>query len=426
MKQISKLEVPYICEGKKAMVGALVEITAPTVDTKTRKRQQQAVVFVIDRSGSMGGRPLEIVKNTINEIIGKLDPTDLVSVISFDTQVENHVPLVQLGQMSLQGIRQSVNEIEARGGTDISLGYEAGLNEASKSPETVESRVILLSDGHANRGVIDPSSFAKTAATATEHLIKTSTIGIGESYDEKILDRMAQGGDGNHFAAFAVEEAVTGLNDEIDGLLSRSLSEVEIEIFLPEIEGLEIQPLGYTRSIKKTDRGMVVTYGEMASNETRGFAFVMTVPKLNTRDKKKIEVSFKSKAIDVESSEHLRALSRQELEIVETANYRTPVRDENVAAEVMAFKLADLKKQAADAAWSGDLEKAREIIRGGQTEVEAIAKNLDKLSPRLKAKILEERSELAQFMTYREAELSKRATESSYRSARSKTDPRRN
>jgi Ca-activated chloride channel family protein len=408
------------------MVGALVEITAPTVDTKTRKRQQQAVVFVIDRSGSMGGRPLEIVKNTINEIIGKLDPTDLVSVISFDTQVEHHVPLVQLGQMSLQGIRQSVNEIEARGGTDISLGYEAGLNEASKSPEAVESRVILLSDGHANRGVIDPSSFAKTAATATEHLIKTSTIGIGESYDEKILDRMAQGGDGNHFAAFAVEEAVTGLNDEIDGLLSRSLSEVQIEIFLPEIEGLEIQPLGYTRSIKRTDRGMVVTYGEMASNETRGFAFVLTVPKLNTRDKKKIEVSFKSKAIDVESGEHLRALSRQELEIVETANYRTPVRDENVAAEVMAFKLADLKKQAAEAAWSGDLEKARKIIRGGQTEVEAIAKNLDKLSPRLKAKILEERSELAQFMTYREAELSKRATESSYRSARSKTDPRRN
>ena len=408
------------------MVGALVEITAPTVDTKSRKRQQQAVVFVIDRSGSMGGRPLEIVKNTINEIIGKLDPTDLVSVISFDTQVEHHVPLVQLGQMSLQGIRQSVNEIEARGGTDISLGYEAGLNEASKSPEQVESRVILLSDGHANRGVIDPSSFAKTAATATEHLIKTSTIGIGESYDEKILDRMAQGGDGNHFAAFAVEEAVTGLNDEIDGLLSRSLSEVQIEVFLPEIEGLEIQPLGCTRSIKKTDRGMVVTYGEMASNETRGFAFVMTVPKLNTRDKKKIEVSFKSRAIDVESGEHLRALSRQELEIVEAANYRTPVRDENVAAEVMAFKLADLKKQAAEAAWSGDLEKAREIIRGGQTEVEAIAKNLDKLSPRLKAKILEERSELAQFMTYREAELSKRATESSYRSARSKTDPRRN
>jgi Ca-activated chloride channel family protein len=425
MKQISKLEVPYIQEGKKALVGALVEITAPTVEVKSRKRKQQAVVFLIDRSGSMDGRPLEIVRNTINEIIGKLDPSDMVSVISFDTQVENHVPLVQLGQMSLQGIRQSVNEIEARGGTDISLGYQAGLNEAAKSPDEVEARVILLSDGHANRGVIDPNSFAKTAASATEHLIKTSTIGIGESYDEKILDQMAQGGAGNHFAAFAVEEAVTGLNDEIDGLLSRSLSEVQIEVIMPEIKGLEIQPLGYTRKVKKTDRGIVVTYGEMASNETRGFAFVMTVPKLSAKDKPQIELSFKSKAVDVETGEQLRSISRQELEVVETVNYKAPVRDENVAAEVMAFKLADLKKQAAEAAWSGDLEKAREIIRGGQTEVEAIARNLDKLSPRLKAKILEERSELAQFMTYREAELSKRATESSYRSARSKTDPRR-
>lgn len=425
MKHISKLEVPYIQEGRKALVGALVEITAPTVEVQKQKRNQQAVVFVIDRSGSMGGKPLELVKTTINEIIGRLAPTDLVSVISFDTQVEFHVPLVQLGNMSLQGIRQSVNEIESRGGTDISLGYEAGLTEAAKSPDSVEARVILLSDGHANRGVIDPDSFAKTAAGATEHLIKTSTIGIGENYDEKILGQMAQGGAGNHFAAFEVEEAVTGLNDEIDGLLARSLDNVQIEVFLPEIKGLEIQPLGYTRSVKKTDRGIVVTYGEMASNETRGFAFVITVPKLATDNKPKIDVSFKSKAVDVATGEELRALSRQELGIVAKAKYVAPVRDENVAAEVMAFKLADIKKQAAEAAWSGDLEKAKEIIRGGQTEVEAIARNLDKLSPRLKAKILEERSELAQFMTYREVELSKRATESSYRSSRSKTDPRR-
>ena len=425
MKQISKLEVPYIQEGKTNMVGALVEITAPLVEVRDRKRKQQAVVFVIDRSGSMGGKPLEIVKDTINEIIGKLDPTDLVSVISFDTQVENHVSLIPLGHMSLQGIRQSVNEIEARGGTNISLGYSAGLNEADKAPDGVESRVILLSDGHANSGVIEPSSFAKTAASATEHLIKTSTIGIGERYDEKILEQMSQGGAGNHFAAIEVEEAVTGLNDEIDGLLERSLTEVQIEVFLPEIPGIKIQPLGYTRKIKKTDRGVLVTYGEMASHETRGFAFLVNIPKLNAAEKPNLSISFKAKAIDVESGEQLRALSRAKLDIVEKSGYSAPVRDENVAAEVMAFKLSDIKKQAAEAAQSGDLEQARTIIRGAQTEVELIAKNLDKLSPRLKQKIIDERSELAQFMHYRESELSKRATESSYRSARSKTDPRK-
>ena len=423
MKQISKLEVPCIREGEKTMVGALVEVTAPIVDTKTNKRRQQGVVFVIDRSGSMHGRPLEIVKNTINEIIGKLDPTDYVSIISFDTAVEKHVPMIQLGHMGIQGIRQSVNEIEARGGTNIGLGYEEGLNEASKTPESVETRIIMLSDGHANSGVIEPSVFGKIATAATDHLIKTSTIGIGTSYDEKILDQMAQGGSGNHFAAVDVEEAVTGLEDEIDGLLDRSLEEFQIEVFLPDMEGLEITPLGYTRNVQKTKRGILVTYGEMASNETRGYAFVLNLPKLEAD--KQIEISFKSIAKDARSGEKLRALSRQQLDVMSKADYKSPARDENVAAEVVAYKLADIKRQAADAAAAGSLPLAREIIVKGQTEVDAIAKNLDKLSPRLKQKIIDERSELAQFMQYKEQELSKRATESSYRSARSKTDPRR-
>lgn len=425
MKSIARLEVPIIREGQPTKVGALVEVTAPSVEKQNRRPRQQAVVFVIDRSGSMSGKPLDLVKNSINEIIGRLAPTDLVSVISFDTGVIKHVPLVQIGKMSIQGIRRDVSEIQAGGGTNIELGYTIGLQEATKAPSGVESRVILLSDGQANHGLIDPDSFAKTAASATEHLIKTSTIGIGDGYDERILDQMARAGAGNHFAAVEVDEAVTGLNDEIDGLLGRSLEDVHIEVLLPDIDGLEIEALGYTRKLRKTSRGLIANYGELASNETRGFAFVITIPAMSLSRYGSLEFGFKAKAIDVTSGERLRAISLKDLQIVEASRYKVPARDENVAAEVMAFRLAEIKKAAADAAWSGDMNLARKIIRQAQGEVEAIAKHLDKLSPRLKQKIVEERSELAQFIHYREAEFSKRATESSFRSATSKIDPRR-
>ena len=48
-------------------------------------------------------------------------------------------------------------------------------------------RVILLTDGQANHGIIDPAIFVKHAAELTEEGIATTTIGYGEDFNEALV-----------------------------------------------------------------------------------------------------------------------------------------------------------------------------------------------------------------------------------------------
>jgi Ca-activated chloride channel family protein len=236
MKQNTKIEVSRIKTGEPAKVGLVVEVTAPEIKATLDTRQPQAIVFVVDRSGSMGDGRLDLVKNSIGELVGQLAPTDFLSIVSFDTEVEVHLPIQPVGIADAQKIRRDLATLEPRGGTNIELGYAAGLTEAARAPEGMNRTVILLSDGHANNGVQDPTQLGKLAAYATEHLVKTSTIGIGSDFDEKILVGIAGSGQGNHFAAVELSEAIAGLQDEIDGLLQRSLTDLtcRIELVIPD------------------------------------------------------------------------------------------------------------------------------------------------------------------------------------------------
>ncbi len=426
MKHIARLEVPRIKAGATHKIGLLVEVEAPELSTTNLVRNPQAVIFVIDRSGSMGDGRLELVKNTIGEMVGRLAPTDYLSIVSFDTEMEIHVPMSQVKDLNPQNVRRNLVALQPRGGTNIELGFAAGVIQAGLAPEGVESRLVLLSDGHANSGHQEPDAFAKLAANATEHLVKTSAIGIGEGYDERILRALADAGQGNHFAAVELDEAVAGLQDEIDGLLERSLRDIEIKVTVPEqIRGFSIKPVGYVRNLENHATGVEARVGDLSSKETRGYAFLVALPALKTELGTELEFSVEVAGTSVEGETRITQTSKLTLEIAEAKGFVPPAKNEDVAAEIMAYRLTEIKQAAADAAYRGDHEGARRIIQAAHKDIEDIIKNFKRLSPRLQARILAEREELTEILNYREVEFSKRVYESSFRSARAKSDPRK-
>ena len=65
-------------------------------------------------------------------------------------------------------------------------------------------RVLLLTDGLANQGVVDPGELAATAARLRTEGVTTSTFGVGADFDEELLARLATQG-GGHF--YFIEQA---------------------------------------------------------------------------------------------------------------------------------------------------------------------------------------------------------------------------
>jgi hypothetical protein len=95
-----------------------------------------------------------------------------------------------------------------------------------------------------------------------------------------------------------------------------------------------------------------------------------------------------------------------------------------VVAELAVFKMAEVKEQAARAARSGSYDLARKIIANAQADTSVLLSQLDKLTPRVRLRVLAENRELAELLGFTDIEFAKRATESSFRSSRSKPNPR--
>jgi Ca-activated chloride channel family protein len=426
MKQISKLEVTRIKAGKAAQVGLLVELSAPKVTgSRLEARQPEAIVFVVDRSGSMGDGRLELVKNTIGEIIGRLAPTDYLGIISFDTEVEVHLPLKPVGSANAQSIRRDLANLESRGGTNIELGYLAGVMESNKAPENVKRRVILLSDGQANDGPTDPARFGQIAASATEHLVTTSTIGIGNGYDEQILVALADSGHGNHFAATELPDAIAGMQDEIDGLLERALSNVSCKIVsLSKEAKFKLTPLGFNRGVQTEGAETTVKFGDLASQEARGFAFLIDIASL-TLGTEPLEFEITVEAFDYSSNQVAIETSRVTLEIADPVGFVVPVKNEDVVAEVLAYRVADLKTIAIRAATLNDMQLAKRTISSAKAQITDLLASAKDLSPRIKARLEAESEEMDILLEQSAPDFSKRTTESVFRNSRAKSDPRK-
>ena len=59
-----------------------------------------------------------------------------------------------------------------------------------------QNRVIVLSDGHANRGLVEPGELGHHAAELRKRGLYTSTVGIGDNYSPVQLDAIAEHGGG--------------------------------------------------------------------------------------------------------------------------------------------------------------------------------------------------------------------------------------
>ena len=421
----ARLETTKIKAGQPRTLGLLIEAAAPALPAQTLTRSPQAIVFVVDRSGSMGGGRLELIKSTIGQMIGQLNPADYVAVISFDTEVETHLALRQKSNLDAAELRRELAQLEARGSTNIELGYRHGLAEAAKAPSGVETKLILLSDGHANQGIKDPATLGQLAALATEHLVSTSTIGIGTGFDEAMLATVASSGQGNHFAALAVEEAIAGLQDEIDGLLERSIRNLYFRIEVAPSEHLKsITPIGYVPRFERNSVGWAAHLGELVSGEERGWAFVLDLASFPETELGLVSVRVEITGENALTGEEIRYLNTLSFEVAAPQNFVANPIEEDVLAELAAFKMAEVKESAAQAARSGSFEQARNLILDAQADTAELLRQLDKLTPRVRLRILAENRELAELLGFTDIEFAKRASESSFRSARSKPNPR--
>ena len=181
MKFTALLDVNVVAHETDDDVTVLLELEAPAAPDTGEERPANTLQVVLDRSGSMAGRPLAGAIDALVGVVAKLDSRDNFGVVVFDDTAEVVVPCGPLTDKA--AVVSALRSIHAGGCTDLSSGYLRGLQELRRASGTADApaggTLLVISDGHVNSGIEDVDQFADLAAKANAGGVVTSTLGYG-------------------------------------------------------------------------------------------------------------------------------------------------------------------------------------------------------------------------------------------------------
>ena len=259
------------------VVRALLSVagTAPTTN-----RPALGLSLVLDRSGSMGGPPLEAAREAAARAVERLHPDDVVSAVLFDNDIDTLAEPARCRDHHLLADR--LRQVEAGGSTNLSGGWLRGRQHMEFAAALTDAatgasrRVVLLTDGHANAGITDRETLVALARTARTKGITTSTIGFGDGYDDDLLRAMADAGGGNAWYIERPDQAQDVFAEELGNLLSVAAQGLTVTLTPhPDVHMLVVHS-----DWPSTEIGGAIRFdlGDLYASEPKPLLFEMLVP----------------------------------------------------------------------------------------------------------------------------------------------------
>ena len=370
MKINALLDVNVVAHETADEVAVLLELEAPPA-LADATRHQASLQVVLDRSGSMGGPPLEGAKKALIALVRRLEPTDNFGLVTFDDSAQVVVPAGPLSDK--ESVIAHIQAVRSGGSTDLSAGYLRGLREIRRVLDTAGGKrgsgtLLVVSDGHVNAGIKDVDEFASVTSKAYADNIVTSTLGYGRGYDETLLTALARSGSGNHIFADNPDAAGAAIAGEVDGLLNKVVQALSLTVtFEPAVEFLRLYNDLPAQQIG--DGKVMIELGDLYSEESRKVLLKLKVPALAALGLARVatlEISY------VE----LPGLVEQVVSLPITVNVvpgdeaEGRVAHPTVRSEVLFQEAQDVKRQASEAFEHGLFDEGQRLI--GETKARLV------------------------------------------------------
>jgi len=320
------------------------------------QRQPVAIAVVIDRSGSMAGLKLQAACKAAQQLANQLTADDLLSVISFDHQVQMVVPLGAPSELT----SLSINQIRAGGQTALFDGWRLGMEALLEAKEINghQKRILLLTDGQANVGLRRCSEIAPLVGQAAENGISTSCIGLGDDYEERLLTAMAEAGSGNLVHLTSPQQLEAIFRAELEGLNLTIGRNLQMRVQLAQ--GVKLKQI--YNLIEPSLNGWI-PLGSIQLGLTPSLAIQLVIdPTMQTKQDLYDLLTVEAKWINMENNiENMRAVLR--LPVIENQWWDHQPRDPDVNREVLLQKAAQQRRQAMEGIDQGDILSSSNSIK---------------------------------------------------------------
>jgi Ca-activated chloride channel homolog len=208
------------------MLYCILDLAAPP-EARRSPAPPLNVCLVLDRSTSMQGEKMDMVKATAIHVLRNLRPQDILSVVTFSDRAEVIIPAAyQLDDRARLEAR--IQMIQPSGATEIFQGLEAGAGELMRSLDSKRiNHLILLTDG---RTYGDEQECLSLASKLAEQGIGISAMGIGMEWNDIFLDVLATRTGGSSAYIAQPQDIKRLLLEKFDALAQTYAEEVTLDI----------------------------------------------------------------------------------------------------------------------------------------------------------------------------------------------------
>jgi len=257
----------------------LMAYVSAGADTQERQRRALNLSLVIDRSGSMAGEKIDYTRQAAQLLVQNLSQRDMLSVVVYNDNVETLLEPQRITHKDL--ISQKISGIKPGGTTNLSGGWLEGFHHVAQHIDAESlNRVILMTDGLANRGVTQTDKLLEIARQKFGEGISTTTMGLGTDFNEDLLMEIANAGGGAFYFIESPEVAPAIFQEELSGLLSLVGQNLSISLE----RNAQVTHVRQLNAYPQSDDGTRLTYrlGDVFADDVKALLLELSLAPLDT------------------------------------------------------------------------------------------------------------------------------------------------
>lgn len=360
----TSLSHPIILKDKKQTIYLKVNLEGLKGELSESKRLPVNMSLVLDKSGSMNGIKIERAKEAARMIINSLSKDDIFSFVLFAQEATTLIPATKVSNK--KELIDLVDTIKADGGTALFAGISKGIIETEKFlGSQYVNRVVLLSDGQANQGPSSTEEIGQLGIAAIKQGVSITTIGIGEGYNEELMNQLALKSDGNHGYAASPEQIASLLKSELGQILNVMGKEIKIKLICAK----GVRPVKVVDKESSISGGEVTIFFNQIYHEQKKYALIEL--EVNEKDLgngliAKTEINY----IDGITQKNENQMTTSYVKNSDSIVMVESSINKEILASVFVIEALDRNVQAIKLAKSGDIKGSRVILGLNQISIE--------------------------------------------------------
>lgn len=199
------------------------------IDSATWRREPLNLVAVVDKSGSMSGSPLDLVRRSLRQIVGQMREGDQFSIVLYGDMSHLYLAPTDIGRDRDKALA-AIDAIASAGSTNMEAGLKVGYDTAFATAPAFRgnTRLMLFTDEQPNVGRVDAESFMGMAETASRRKVGLTTIGVGVQFDGALATKVSSVRGGNLYFIASEAEVASVFEKQLDTMVSELAHDVTL------------------------------------------------------------------------------------------------------------------------------------------------------------------------------------------------------